>query len=59
MSKPPTDEAGRHAVRSALMRALQRYVDTFGASMARSSLMGLAVAIESVYELDAALEDEG
>lgn len=58
MPKPPTDDARLHAVRGAFMRALDRYVDAFGANQARSALMGLAVAIESVYGLDPPAEIE-
>lgn len=58
MPRPPTDDARLHAVRGSFMRAIDRYIDAFGADQARHALMGLAVAIEAVYELDSPAEIE-
>lgn len=52
MPKPPTDDAGRHALRAQLMRTVDRYVETFGPEATRRALIGVAIVVESIYALE-------
>lgn len=50
--RPPKVEDPAHAVRAALLKATDRYIDTLGPEAARRALIGIAVVVESLYPLE-------